>query len=170
MFMKFLGLLLMGSQLVSPTFSQDYNPRLLDMNADELSRKVCSGTPIPREDIQSKLDFIYNEEALIGKVRDFEGVYAKMIPLITDSNFASFAGNCKEIYDTGDNKTKITLGILFKAVSDKSSVQFKRLQKLRRAKEVEQTQQTVRASELPKYFEKADKTVPLGVVAAADRK
>lgn len=153
---KYLGALVISLGLASTSFGQDYNARLLQEYADDFSRKLWAHTPIRVENIQEDLNFVYKPEALADKVEKFEDTYSRLSSLfVHDASLSTFASSCAGIYGSGDDETKIALRMLFKAVGDQYMTQFKRLQKLRKAKEEPEDGGT------PQLFGKADKSVPL---------
>ena len=153
---KHLGALVISLGFASTAFSHDYNARLLQEYADDFSRKLWAHTPIRVEEIQEDLNFVYKSEALAGRFEKFEDTYEKLSPLFAhDTSLSTFACYCADIYASGDDETKVALRMLFKAVSDKYMSQFKRLHKLRKAKEEPEDGRT------PQLLGKADKTAPL---------
>jgi len=153
---KHLGALIISLSLASTAFSQDYNARLLQEYADDFGRKLWAHTPIRVEEIQEDLNFVYKPEALADRVEKFEDTHSKLSPLfVHDTLLSTFASSCADIYGSGDDETKVALRMLFKAVSDKYMSQYKRLQKLRKAKEEPEDSRT------PQLLGKADKSVPL---------
>ena len=49
MLIKYLGVLIMSYQLMGTVVCQDYNPKILDRNADTHSRLIWSRIPISEE-------------------------------------------------------------------------------------------------------------------------
>ncbi len=157
MLKHYLGALAVSCSLISVSFSQDYNARLLDVNSEELNTKIFSKFTVSKDTIQESLNFIYKPENLEEKSAGFGAVHSRMISLISDRNFISFAATCQGVYDEGTEETKIAVSMLFESVSDKYHTQFKRFQKLKRIKD-----QETGSTHNPEYFGKADKTKPLG--------
>lgn len=162
MLKRYLSAMIMSFGFVSAAaFGQDYNPRLLEMGADELNRKLWSQRRSVQEDIQNNLKFVYRADTLAGKFHHLPEIYHQSILQVNSTeNFVSFVRVCKEIYEEslglGNTEIQTAVSMLFKKVSDKYYAQFKRFQKLERIKKTE-----TNVLQSPEYFGKADKTVPL---------
>ena len=158
MIKKYVAIALASGCLAGAAFCQDYNPRVLDMNAEDITRHLWSGRSLSRDFIQDKLTFVLQPEALKERPSRLEDIYSQTLSQIPDSKFLSFATICHDLYREGNEQTKLAVSLLFQKVSDKSLVQFKRFEKLRKVKEEEQKAQ---GSLEMKYLGKADKSQPL---------
>jgi len=160
MLKKYLSAMIVSLGFINaPAFGQDYNPRLLEMGADELNRKLWSHGIIAKEDIQNNLEFVYRAGTLAGKFQHLSEIYDQSILQVNSAeSFVSFARACREIHEEslGNIEIQTAVSMLFKKVSDKYYTQFKRLQKLERIKKTETS-----ILQAPEHFGKADKTVPL---------
>jgi len=153
---KYFGAILMSLSLADAALCQDYNARLLDSNADQLSRKLYSHTPIRPEDVQENLNFLYKPDTLRAVVSSFDMLQEKATSLLEDRSFVTFFQTCKSIDESGDEETQVSVRMLLNAVVEKHSVHFKRLQKLKKTKG-----EPREFTATPQLLGKADKTVPL---------
>ena len=160
----------MSCQLIGSVVSQDYNRKLLDMNAETFSNRLWSGERISGEDIQEDLKFLHNHEDVKDKVGSFKELYEKKIILMPDAGFISFANACKEIYEKNDSKTGVAVIMFFEEVSKKYKPMYTKLQKLKALHEQEEknrqtgtnkwTSDDEAALDLVRH---ADRRPPLGV-------
>lgn len=157
MFKQYLGVFTLSCSLITLSFSQDYNARLLDVNSEELNIKIFSKVTVSKNTIQECLNFVYKPESLEEKSTRFGELRSRMTSLISDRNFIFFADTCQDVYEEGTEETKIAISMFFESVSDKYYTQFKRFQKLKRIKD-----QETGSAHNPEYLGKADKTKPLG--------
>ena len=169
MFIRYLGVLIMGYQLVGTVVSQDCNLRLLNANADTFSRRIWSGTAISAKDIQEGLNFLHKEEGFTDKVRSFKDLYDEKIALMPDRRFTSFADTCKELHEKSDGKTSLAIRMLLEEVSNKSEDVYTRLQKTKALHEQEERDRqagknkwTMEDDETLSWLLNADRSIPLG--------
>ena len=64
MFKQYLGVFTLSCSLITLSFSQDYNARLLDVNSEELNLKIFSKVTVSKGTIQECLNFVYKPESL----------------------------------------------------------------------------------------------------------
>jgi len=161
MLKKYFGALVIGLILADVALCQDYNARLLDSNADQLSQKLYSHTPIRVEEIQENLNFVYKPDTLKSIVSSFEMLQEEATSLFEDRSFVIFFQTCKSIDESGDEETQVSVRMLLNAVVKKYSVHFKRLQKLKKTKD-----EPREVTATPQLLGKADKTAPLDYLDA----
>jgi hypothetical protein len=133
----------------------DYNPKLLESNAEQLNLKLCSHVVIEPREVLENLNFVYKSDVLKETLSCFEDVREKVSSILTDSRFSEFFETCRGIDESGDDEIKVSIRMLLTSVFNKYSLHFKRLQKLRGAKDDRREIPT------PQLLGRADKMVPL---------
>src|SRR5437016_1526946 len=78
------------------------NQRQLDSESDVFYNKICSGSPIKKERIKERLDFVSENDSDVDpkylQATHFSTHYEQIMKEIQNGHFQKFAEMCKEVH------------------------------------------------------------------------
>jgi hypothetical protein len=102
--------------------SVGYNHKILDMEATTFVTVSSCNQEMSVDDIKRSLTFVYDEKLIEKKYSQpsyFQELCTKISELIDSSFVIQSFENCKEIYDNGDQKEKISIHLFLEQVYKK---------------------------------------------------
>ena len=139
MTIKFLGVILMTSQLTTLAYGVNY--KRLDFEADTYQHRIWSRVPSDDKMVKSSLSFLSDEDKFDEKYTDFNEFihsYNEANKEIENENFSQFSGTCKKIFEENNSdRNKAAVYMLLEKVREKSLKHLKSLKKLEKFKKQE---------------------------------
>lgn len=136
MSIKFLGVLIMASQLTTSAYG--INHKRLEFEADTYEHRIWTGVPSKEKMIKESLSFIGDEDKFEQKyiqTASFLKFYKEVNNEINDEIFLNFSGTCKKIFEESDNdRSKAAVYMLLEKVREKSLKYLSSLEKLEKFK------------------------------------
>jgi len=133
---KFLGVLIMASQLTTSAYGINY--KRLEFEADTYQHRIWSRVPSEETMVKGSLSFIGDEDKFDQKYTQFErffNFYKEVNSEINDESFLKFSGTCKKIFEESDNdRNKAAAYMLLEKVREKSLKYLSSLEKLEKFK------------------------------------